>query len=221
MALTRIKREIAHLWRKLSGEKARARAAAFSAFDACLANLGPGKLAIDLGANVGIFTERMAKTGADIIAFEPDPHAAQLLSRRLSSYSKVRLIAAAAGVEAGSFQLYRHRDFDASPDRRTTSSSLIAGKRNVGTANSLTVEVIDFAAFLRELDRDVTLLKIDIEGAEVALLERLLPDPIAARVDAIFVETHERILPNLAARTAALKTSADGRAKPIINWDWH
>jgi FkbM family methyltransferase len=220
MALARIKREIAHLWRKLSGEKARARASAFAAFDARLANFGPGKLAIDLGANVGVFTERMAKTGADVIAFEPDPHAAQLLSRRLSSYSNVRLIAAAAGAEAGSFQLYRHRDFDASPDRRTTSSSLIAGKRNVDTANSLTVEVIDFAAFLRELDRDVTLLKIDIEGAEVDLLERLLPDPIAARIDAIFVETHERMLPNLASRTAALKTTAHGRAKPVINWDW-
>ena len=221
MVFARIKREIAHLWRKLSGEKARARAAAFSAFDACLANLGPGKLAIDLGANVGLFTERLAKTGADVIAFEPDPHAAQLLFQRLSPFSNVRMIAAAAGAEAGSFQLYRHRNFDAAPDRRTTSSSLIASKRNIDSAKSLTVEVIDFTAFVRDLNRDVALLKIDIEGAEVALLEQLLADPCSARIDAIFVETHERILPDLAARTAALKAVALGRAKPVINWDWH
>lgn len=221
MGLSGIKGEIAHVWRKLSGEKSRARAAAFAAFDDRLAKLRPGQLAIDLGANVGIFTERMAKTGADVIAFEPDPHAFRLMSARLSSYPNVRLVAAAAGAVAGSFQLYRHRDFDAAPDRRTTSSSLIAGKRNVDCAKSVTVEVIDFVEFLRDLDRDVALLKIDIEGAEVALLERLLADASAARIDAIFVETHERMLPDLAARTAALKSGARGHAKPVINWDWH
>jgi FkbM family methyltransferase len=221
MALVRIKQEATHLWRKLTGEKTRARKAAFAQFDAALAGLTPGKLAIDLGANVGIFTEKMAQGGADVIAFEPDPHAFQLLSARVGPLPNVQLIAAAAGETAGSFQLYRHRDFVAAPDRRTTSSTLISDKPNVSTDHSVTVEVMDFTAFLCALDRDVALLKIDIEGAEVALLERLLADPVAERIDRVFVETHERIMPQLAARTAALKRQAQGRAKPVINWDWH
>ncbi len=221
MLLARIKREMAHLWRKLTGEKARARKAAFAQFDAAVAKLVPGALAIDLGANVGVFTERLAQSGADVIAFEPDPHAFQLLSNRLGALPNVRLIAAAAGEAAGSFQLYRHRDFAALPDRRTTSSTLIRDKRNVSTQQTVTVEVMDFTAFLRDLDRDVALLKVDIEGAEVGLLERLLADPVAQRIDRVFVETHERMLPQLAARTDALKRLAQGRAKPVINWDWH
>lgn len=212
--------ELRHLWRKLSGEKARARAAALAAFDAALAGLRPGDLAIDLGANAGIFTEAMAKTGADVVAFEPDPHAFGLLTARLSGQTNVQLMPAAAGASAGSFQLFRHRDFAASPDRRTTSSSLIVDKKNVDPSQAITVEVLDFAAYLTGLNRDVALLKIDIEGAEVDLLERLLADTVADRIKMIFVETHERNLPQLAARTEALKALSRRRANPTINWDW-
>ena len=221
MDIACITREAAHLWRKLTGQKARARKAAFAAFDAAVAALRPGDLAIDLGANAGLFTEPMARTGADVIAFEPDPHAFALLQRRVGNRPNTRLIAAAAGAEAGHFHLYRHRDFATEPDRRTTSSSLIADKRNVDPTQAIEVEVKDFTAFLRDLDRDIALLKIDIEGAEVALLERLLADPVSNRIGHIFVETHERMLPDLAARTQALKASAGARAKPVINWDWH
>lgn len=221
MAGGRILFELKHLWRKLIGEKARARRAAFAAFDTALAGLKPGDLAVDLGANVGLFSEPMAKTGADVVAFEPDPHAFGLLAARMAPYPNAKLVPKAAGATAGSFQLYRRRDFAAAPDRRTTSSSLIAGKRNVDATNAVTVEVIDFTTYLAELNRDIALLKIDIEGAEVALLERLLSHPVANRIGAIFVETHERMLPELAARTAALKADARGRVKPVINWDWH
>lgn len=213
--------ELRHLWRKLSGEKARARRAAFAAFDAAVAGLKPGDLAIDLGANAGLFTEAMARTGADVLAFEPDPHAFGLLTARMAAYPNARLFPRAAGAEAGSFQLYRHHDFDSAPDRRSTSSSLIAGKRNVSAQHAVTVEVVDFTAYLAGLDRDIALIKIDIEGAEVALLERLLAHPVADRIKAVFVETHERMLPDLAARTAALKPLARARLRPVINWDWH
>ena len=221
MDVSRIKREAAHLWRKLTGQKTRERKAAFASFDAAVAALRPGDLAIDLGANAGLFTEPMAQSGADVIAFEPDPHAFALLQQRVGNRPNATLIAAAAGAEAGQFQLYRHRDFATEPDRRTTSSSLIADKRNVDPAQAITVEVKDFTAFLRDLNRDVALLKIDIEGAEVALLERLLADPVSGRIGHIFVETHERMLPGLALRTQTLKAKAKGRAKPVINWDWH
>ena len=219
--IARFQRALTHLLRKLTGQKGRARAAAFAAFDTALAGLRAGDLAIDLGANVGIFTLQMAQTGADVIAFEPDPHAFAALQTAVQGRANVTLIAAAAGGEAGQFRLFRHRDFAHSPDIRTTSSSIVSGKRNMDATNSVEVEVKDFTAFLRDLNRPVKLLKIDIEGAEVALLERLLNAPEAAMIDQIFVETHERVLPALAARTLALKGLAAQKAKPAINWDWH
>ena len=49
----------------------------------------------------------------------------------------------------------------------------------------------------------------------------LLASPAAARIGRIFVETHERALPGLAARTRALKARTRGLARPAVNWDWH
>lgn len=36
------------------------------------AMLRPGDLALDLGANMGVVTDILARTGADVVAFEPD-----------------------------------------------------------------------------------------------------------------------------------------------------
>ncbi len=222
-------RTIRDLWASLigriTGARARHRAAVDASFDAALAALKPGDLAIDLGANVGLFTARMAATGADVVAFEPDPHAFALLSARVGRLPNVTLIAAAAGDKAGSLTLFRHQDFDRKPDQRTKSSSIIPGKHKMDAAHGVTVEVIDFTAWLAQQNRPVALLKIDIEGAEVALLERLLAAPQADLVAQAFVETHERVIPQLRARTMALKAMSEarraaGQTRPGINWDW-
>ncbi|MDJ0826263.1 MAG: FkbM family methyltransferase [Rhodobacter sp.] len=217
----RTKLEVAHLWRKLSGRRRRAQRAAKREFAAALARLGPADLAIDLGANAGEFTVPMAQTGAEVHAFEPDPHALTRLRMVVAGYENVILHDAAAGARAGVFRLFRAKTFERDPDRRSKSSSLLAEKRNVSTDDSIEVQVVDFVQFLRDLDREVALIKIDIEGAEVELLEALLDTPEAARIGQVFVETHERALPHLAQRTAALKARATQIARPRINWDWH
>lgn len=220
LILERVRLELEHLARKATGAKARSRAAALAEFEAACAALRPGDLAIDLGANVGLITERLAETGADVIAFEPDPHAFGLLSQRLAGRDNVTLVQAAAAAQAGSLPLRRHRDFATDPDRRTVSSTLVAGKRRMDGETAIEVEVKDFVAWLHDLNRPVKLLKIDIEGSEVALLERLLRDPVVARIERIFVETHERAVLSLAARTRALKRLAARMDRPAINWDW-
>lgn len=221
LILETLRSEADYLLSKLTGAKARARRAAFAAFDAALAELGPGKLAIDLGANVGHFTQRFADTGAEVIAFEPDPHAFGLLKARLGTRTNVRLIEAAAGDRDGEIQLFRRIDFDASPDKRTTSSSLFADKRKMDTGHPVAVRLVDFPRFLADLDRPVAVLKIDIEGAEVPLMEALLQTPAFGRVERVFLESHERVVRGLAARTRALKARTRGMTRPVVNWDWH
>lgn len=219
--LETLRTEASYLASKLTGAKTRARRAAFAAFDAAVAALGPGDLAIDLGANVGRYTEILAETGADVIAFEPDPHAFELLSTRVGGCPNVTLYPAAAGDQAGQISLYRRLDFDSAPDRKTSSSSIFGDKRKMDTGHPVAVELIDFPAFLAALERDVALIKIDIEGAEVPLMEALLAHPVAPRVAAIFLESHERVVRPLAARTRALKAQTAGLRRPQVNWDWH
>jgi FkbM family methyltransferase len=220
MIVERVRLEAGHLAARLSGAKARRRRAAFAGFDAALAALRPGDLAVDLGANVGLFTARMAATGADVVAFEPDPHAFAQLQARVGGLANVTLHQAAAGDRAGTVTLHRHRDFAAAPDRHSTSSSILGDKRGLGD-QGVPVPLIDFPAWAAAQDRDIALIKIDIEGAEVALMEALLAHPVAGRIGRVFVETHERGLIALAPRTRALKARAAGMTAPRVNWDWH
>lgn len=213
--------EAAHLLRKLTGQRWRAQAAAKRAFAEALAALKPGDIAIDLGANAGEFTAPMAATGAQVYAFEPDPHAADLLRNKVAGFDNVTVIEAAAGTQDGQATLYRKKGFGSEPDRATKSSSLFSEKSNVTEADAVQIEICDFVAFLTGLGHDVALTKIDIEGAEVPLFEALLASGAAKRLRRVFVETHERSLPQLAARTAALKSALTVQTVPSVNWDWH
>ena len=214
-------RKLAHRWRSITGVNAARQRAAQDGFDAVCADLRSGDLAIDLGANAGIFTAKLAATGADVIAFEPDPYAFDLLSTKLGDAKNVTLVQAAASVQAGQMTLHRTANFENDPARHTTSSSLLSDKRNVAGGQGVEVDVIDIIAYLTELDRDVKLIKIDIEGAEVEVMERLLSSPLALRIGYIFVETHERAIPRLADRTDTLRARTADQTRPLVNWDWH
>jgi FkbM family methyltransferase len=56
----------------------------------------------------------------------------------------------------------------------SSRSSLIAEKRNVDETGGVQVRVIDLVAFIEKLGRPIKLLKVDIEGAEYALLNGLI-----------------------------------------------
>lgn len=213
--------EVAHIWRKVTGQRHRAQEDAQRAFGLALSHLTPKDIAIDLGANVGEFTVRMAATGAQVFAFEPDPHAFVLLREKLKNYSNVTLIEAGAHTKDGKAKLYRSAKFNLDPDSRTQSSSLFGEKRNVSQIGTVEVATVDFPAFIADLNHDIALIKMDIEGGEVPLMEALLAAPVGDRIQDIFVETHERGLPHLAARTAALKSATAVRTAPNVNWDWH
>ena len=163
----------------------------------------------------------MARHAARVIAFEPDPWTVERLRENVAHLSNVQVVNAAAGDRDDTVPLYRKVDFDADPALASESSSLLGTKGNVDAENLVTVPVIDFVAYRTRLDTDIGVLKIDIEGSEVALLERLLNDPVCDRIDHIFVETHERSLPELAARTDALRQAARFRTHPRIEMDWH
>lgn len=191
-----------------------------AAFEAAL-EAARGKICIDLGANVGVFSQRMAQVAAKVYAFEPDPWTAAQLRETLKDCDNIEVIEAAAGIAPGRMPLYRSEKFDSDPRKGSLSSTLLAAKSNVSDTPVAEVEVRDFPAFLRELDRDIALLKIDIEGGEVALLEALLDDPVAQRIDFIFVETHEtKLPPDLVARSRALRKRVSRMARPRVDMDW-
>ena len=188
------------------------------AFERVLATLGPGDVAIDLGANVGTFTARLAATGATVHAFEPDPDTFARLSANMGETPNVHLHQAAAGTAPGRLTLHRSPRLAQDEARHSQAASLVHDLGGEGVE----VEVIDLPAFLRGLDRDIRLVKMDVEGAEWDLMDALLADPVLERIDALFVETHERADPaRLLPRLNRLQAEAEARTRPYINLFWH
>lgn len=179
-------------------------------------------LAIDLGANVGEFTVLLAETALEVIAFEPDPWTVGVLRDAVSERSNVSVVEAAAGTRDGTIQFFRHEDFEDDPSIKSQSGTIYANKDNVDGTEAIDVTEIDFLAYLRNLDREVGILKMDIEGAEVDLLEHLLDAPdVLARIHYIFAETHEDKIPGHQPRVEALRRRAAEIVSPKINLNWH
>ncbi|WP_227287628.1 FkbM family methyltransferase [Boseongicola sp. H5] len=181
-----------------------------------------GMLSIDLGANVGEYTLRMARNASEVIAFEPDPWTVGVLRNAVAAQPNVAVVEAAAGTRDGTIRFFRHMDFETDRVSKSQSGTIYAEKDNVDKTVAIDVVAVDFLAYLRALNRDVGVLKMDIEGAEVDLLEQLLNAPdVLGRIRYIFAETHEDKIPGHRPRVDALRRRAADLASPVINLNWH
>jgi len=191
-------------------------------FDGRIRELGTRDLVIDCGANVGEFTVMLAATGATVHAFEPCAYAFSRLQEHTAGLDNVFCYNAAVGAEHGTIKLYRRPDFDQCPESASISSSIFADKQNVDEQNFVEVEMVNLLEFIAQLDREVSLLKIDIEGAEVGLLEAMLAQHTLECCKSVFVETHEDRIPALAERTAKLRAISTKKAyRQKLFFDWH
>ena len=184
--------------------------------------LSQGKTCIDLGANVGEYTRKMAAGTKRVIAFEPDPWAHAALEANVADLHNVLIVNAAAGICDEHVLLYRHAQFEQDPALYSESSSVIVSKINVAEDGAIQVRQMDFIQYLEALDEDIGVLKIDIEGAEVDLLEALFDRPdILERIDYIFAETHETRIPGHQLRVEVLQKTAKRMKRPRINLYWN
>jgi FkbM family methyltransferase len=189
-------------------------------FDKAVAVLSAGDIAIDCGANLGLYTTRMAESGATVHAFEPNPDAYQKLAEVTSGYPNVILHQAAVTTEPGEVKLYLHKYADDDPEYWSSGSSLLAEKSNVREDNAVTVEAVHLAAFISQLGKPVKLLKMDIEGAEVGVLNQLLDEGLHESIEQAFIEVHDRRIKSLAQPTQALRERLISVGANQFRLDW-
>ena len=182
--------------------------------------LRKGDIAFDCGANVGHYTALMARSGATVYAFEPNPHAFAVLADKFRHARNVHCIQKAVYWEDARLKLYLHKQTGEDPLHWSTGSSVISTKANIDTARFVEVEAIDLAAFIGRLGCPVVLLKMDIEGAEPQVLLRLIETGEFAKVRHLLVETHDDRLPEIAPEMARVRRLIQERGIANIDLGW-
>lgn len=125
-----------------------------------------GMTVVDVGANIGYYTLLAARLVGDkgrVIAFEPEPQNYALLVRNIgmNSYRNIVPLKKAVSSKTGTADLFLNRQSGAhsfSPDRDD----------NIGVTR---VETVSLDQYFKGRERPIDIIKIDVEGAELAVFQ--------------------------------------------------
>ena len=177
-------------------------------------------IVIDCGANIGDVTELLAKNGTTVYAFEPNPYAFEVLNNRFDKRDNVICEMKAVGIRDDEAELFFHENSTQDELIWSTGSSLLSCKTNIDKNKSVKTEVIDLANFIKRIDGNIKLIKIDIEGMECELLDHLIDEGVLSDIDLVLVETHENKIPELIEPTFRLKNKIKKHRLNNIYLNW-
>lgn len=148
----------------------------------------PNDVVMDIGANIGVFTALCALNGAMVVAYEPHPEAFALLLEMMDRNKLGDLILpvnCCLWTEAGecSYQAGVTRPSSDHPQMSWTSFNGNIYSKNEGRARAVTLA----DALARRPEWDC--VKMDIEGAEFAILEQV-PEESLQRIKFLTLELH-------------------------------
>lgn len=160
----------------------------------------PNRVSLDIGADVGEFTIAMLASSRSVIAFEPRPAQARDLASMFNAVgAAVRVEAVALSDKPGVAAM---RVVDSEPGRSTIDTDNVLSDVDGSRMHNIDVPV-------KRLDDlhldDVGMIKIDVEGHELAVL-RGAADTLTRNRPALMVEAEERHHPNAVGEITDLLT---------------
>ncbi|WP_457093128.1 FkbM family methyltransferase [Microvirga sp. P5_D2] len=180
-----------------------------------------GSVYIDLGANKGdtVAAYLQQNPSAFIFAFEPNPKLAEVLRLRFANNSAVRVLEVACWIMDGSTRFYIGHD---------ESSTLVEGKAqnsqfpqfDIDYRNSIFVKTIDIARWMLEnfSQSDDIVVKMDIEGSEYKVLQRLLDTDAIDLIREIRCEWHWNRYPVTREEHERIKALV-GTKVTLVDWN--
>lgn len=143
----------------------------------------PNALAIDGGANIGAMTGLLATCSAEVWAFEPHPFLVERLRRnvaqfaQLPGFSTCRVFDSALSDRTGQARLHLPAIFATNQ-----------GSARIDNQGEIVVRTVALDEILA--DREVGVLKLDVEGHELAVLQGATKALQAGRIRHIVFEDH-------------------------------
>lgn len=141
-----------------------------------------GTTVIDLGAQIGSFSVLAALRGARVYAYEPEKENYALLEENTKGHT-ITCYNKAVGAKRGKQKLYIHPS-------NTGSNSIQLIEPDFSKEKYQEVEVVTFDDVIKDIDY-CFFLKVDIEGAEVEILPRILEHH--KKIKAVAMEVHDNM----------------------------
>ncbi|MBY0458825.1 MAG: FkbM family methyltransferase [Gemmataceae bacterium] len=158
----------------------------------------PALLALDVGANIGAMTGLLATRAAEVWAFEPYPPVLDRLRRNVSQlagrpgFARCIVHPVALSDHAGEVVMECPDGFDGNQGLARVADPAPSANGTNGAATPGRVRVAVRAATLDELlgERQVGVMKLDVEGHELAVLQGACAAIGAGRVRSVVFEDH-------------------------------
>lgn len=149
----------------------------------------PGTLFIDCGGWIGPTTLAAASMGAEVVVYEPNPVAAEIMRNNISVNpgfeERVTLHEVALGEASGVTRLYNDQPAGFKNSRSTTS---------ICTGDFLEVEVRDVRQAVEDDEwQRASLIKIDVEATEYGLIPSIC-ERLASNTPPLLIEFHPTFL---------------------------
>jgi FkbM family methyltransferase len=157
---------------------------------------------VDIGANVGAWVVWLSekRPGLRGTSYEPDPQAAAYLRRNLELNGladRVDVHEEAVSDHTGTARLFQAQPGDGASSLRSVSHAVEFERESV-------VSTVSFDDAVARIEGDISLVKIDCEGAEYDIVEASSPEAWS-RVKRVVVEYHPAPAEKLDALRARLR----------------
>lgn len=185
-----------------------------------LMSLKQGDIAIDCGANVGEVTEKMASGGATVYAFEPNPLVFEILSSKFKDFKNVECIQKGLWDKESTIKFFCHQKTDEDEIKYSTGSSIYENKSNVNKEKFFEAQIIDLTDFITKLNSKIKFIKIDVEGAEYDIINKIIDLDLHKKIGNILVETHAHKIPELKEKANIVTEKIKAKRVKNIHMDW-
>ncbi len=156
-------------------------------------------LFVDLGANIGQgyawFKRYFNLSNVVFELFEPNPFCANVLQSLPDVKSGITTLhRCGVGVIDGTFDFFGLNDDEGG--KYSEGGSIVKAHNSAwyeaSDAKSIKVKIINFSKYLenKKLNFDKIIVKMDIEGAEIELLEHLISTGSIALINILYIEFH-------------------------------
>lgn len=170
-----------------------------------LEDITESTVVLDLGSNYGEVIRALSPTGCKIYSFEPHPVFYNMLTNDYGNLENVILSDSAAWISKERRKFY----FKRSPDALNGGATLMSEKTNITNLDlCVDVQCFDVSEMIKSLGT-VDILKIDVEGAEYEILDKIFTSGAYKNVKSIYFEDHIRKMPSPRFRELKMKVIRD------------